>query len=153
MLEAPMLESSTKITVEHVTKTYRTRKQRDSFVGRFLPRIRTETIEVKALDDLFFTIPEGRFVGIIGPSGCGKTTALRMMDGLVHPDGGRVVLNGSEGTGPRRECGFVFQDFGLYPWRTVLDNVAFGLEINGVARAERYEQAQRLIDLVGLQGF
>ncbi len=148
-----MPDPSTKIAIEHVTKTYRTRKQRDSFVGRFLPRLRTQTIEVKALDDLSLTVPEGRFVAIIGPSGCGKTTALRMMDGLVHPDGGRVVLNGSEVVSPRRECGFVFQDFGLYPWRTVLDNVAFGLEIHGVPRAERYERAQRLTDLVGLRGF
>jgi NitT/TauT family transport system ATP-binding protein len=76
-----------------------------------------------------------------------------MMDGLIFPDGGRVLVNGSPVVGPRRECGFVFQDFGLYPWRTVRDNVAFGPELRGIGREERYRAAAENIDLVGLQGF
>jgi NitT/TauT family transport system ATP-binding protein len=76
-----------------------------------------------------------------------------MMDGLVQPNSGSVIVNGEPITGPRPECGFIFQDFGLYPWRTVMDNVAFGLEIKGVGREERYAQAQVNIDLVGLKGF
>lgn len=148
-----MADATVKIAVDGVTKTYRTRKQRDTFLGRFLPTIRHETIEVKALDDLSLTIPRDRFVTIVGPSGCGKTTALRMMDGLVFPDRGQVLVNGSPVAGPRRECGFVFQDFGLYPWRSVLNNVAFGPELRGVGRQERYELARKNIDLVGLHGF
>jgi len=148
-----MPESTVKIAIDGVTKTYRTRKQRDSFLGRFLPGIRKETIEVKALDNLDLTVPGGKFVSIVGPSGCGKTTALRMMDGLVTPDTGVVKVNGTQVTGPRKECGFVFQDFGLYPWRSVLDNVAFGPELAGVGKEKRYELARRNIDLVGLHGF
>jgi NitT/TauT family transport system ATP-binding protein len=150
---AELATNPAKIVIEDVTKTYRTRKQKDTFLGRFLPSIGRESTEVKALDDLHLTVPEGRFVAIVGPSGCGKTTALRMMDGLIFPDSGSVLVNGSVVNGPRRECGFVFQDFGLYPWRTVLDNVAFGPELHGVGREERYRLAGENIDLVGLRGF
>jgi NitT/TauT family transport system ATP-binding protein len=150
---AELAANPAKIVIEDVTKTYRTRKQKESFLGRFLPSIGRESTEVKALDDLDLTVPEGRFVAIVGPSGCGKTTALRMMDGLIFPDAGRVLVNGTVVNGPRRECGFVFQDFGLYPWRTVLDNVAFGPELHGVGREERYRLAGENIDLVGLRGF
>jgi NitT/TauT family transport system ATP-binding protein len=142
-----------KIVLDGVRKAYRTRKRRDSFLGRLLPEPRPQTVEVLALDDLTFSVPEGRFVSIVGPSGCGKTTALRMMDGLVRADAGRVVVNGEPVTGPRPECGFIFQDFGLYPWRSVLDNVAFGLELRGIAREARYERARANIELVGLAGF
>jgi NitT/TauT family transport system ATP-binding protein len=142
-----------KIVLEDVAKTYRTVKRRDSFLGRLLPQPRPTVVDVLALDGLTMSIPEGRFVSIVGPSGCGKTTALRMMDGLVRPDRGQVRVNGEVVTGPRPECGFVFQDFGLYPWRSVIDNVAFGLELRGVARRERYERARENIELVGLTGF
>ena len=148
-----MLDPTAKIAIEGVTKVYRTRKQRDSFLGRFLPNIRKETIEVKALDGVSLTVPSGTFVAIVGPSGCGKTTVLRMMDGLLFPDSGQVLVNGSVVVGPRRECGFIFQDFGLYPWRSVLDNVAFGPELRGVGREERYKLARANIELVGLHGF
>lgn len=148
-----MLDPTAKIAIEGVTKVYRTRKRRDSFLGRFLPNIRKETIEVKALDQVSLTVPPGKFVAIVGPSGCGKTTVLRMMDGLLFPDSGQVLVNGSLVVGPRRECGFIFQDFGLYPWRSVLDNVAFGPELRGVGREERYKAARENIDLVGLHGF
>jgi NitT/TauT family transport system ATP-binding protein len=142
-----------KITLDKVTKVYRTAKRRDTFLGRLLPEPRPQMIEVLALDGVSFAIPEGRFVAIVGPSGCGKTTALRMMDGLVRPDGGRVLVGGEPVTGPRRECGFIFQDFGLYPWRSVIDNVAFGLELRGVGQDARYERARTNIELVGLTGF
>ncbi|HET7636961.1 MAG TPA: ABC transporter ATP-binding protein [Candidatus Limnocylindria bacterium] len=142
-----------KIVIEGVTKTFRTRKQRETFVGRFMPQMGHESVEVTALDGLNLTVPEGRFAAIVGPSGCGKTTALRMMDGLAFPDSGKVLVNGTPVTGPRRECGFVFQDFGLYPWRCVLDNVAFGPELQGVPRDERYRMASANIELVGLKGF
>ena len=148
-----MPEGGAKIVLEGVHKTYRTQRPRDTFIKRLLPSRRGELTETFALEDLSFSVPEGRFVTIVGPSGCGKTTALRMMDGLVKPDGGQVLVNGTPVTGPRRECGFVFQDFGLYPWRSVLDNVAFGLELRGVSRDERYDKARKVIELVGLTGF
>jgi NitT/TauT family transport system ATP-binding protein len=148
-----MAEQPPKIVIENVSKTYRTKKQRETFLGRFLPNIGQESREVKALHNLDLTIPAGRFVAIVGPSGCGKTTALRMMDGLIFPDSGEILVNGTAVHGPRRECGFVFQDFGLYPWRTVLDNVAFGPELHGVSRDQRYQLATKNIELVGLTGF
>src|SRR5690348_14448047 len=136
-----MADPTTKIVVDGVTKTYRTRKRRDTFLGRFLPDLRPTTMEVKAVDAVSLQISAGDFVAIIGPSGCGKTTVLRMMDGLIFPDAGRVLVNGTPVAGPRAECGFIFQDFGLYPWRTVIDSVAFGPELRGVPRAVRYELA------------
>lgn len=148
-----MLDPTAKIAIAGVTKVYRTRKPRDSFLGRFLPNIRKETMEVKALDEVSFTVPPGKFVAIVGPSGCGKTTVLRMMDGLLFPDSGQVLVNGSVVVGPRPECGFIFQDFGLYPWRSVLDNVALGPELRGLGREERYKLARTNIELVGLHGF
>ena len=148
-----MSDPSPKIVVDHVTKIYRTRKRRDTFLGRFLPDLRPTIRELKAVDDVSLEITTGDFVAIIGPSGCGKTTVLRMMDGLIFPDSGEVRVNGTPVLGPRAECGFIFQDFGLYPWRTVIDNVAFGPELRGVPRNVRYELARKHIDLVGLKGF
>ena len=147
-----MPEPTPKVALEGVSKTYRTPRPRTTFLGRLIGSWRAEMIETVALRDLSLSVPAGRFVTIVGPSGCGKTTALRMMDGLVRSDTGQVLLNGTPVLGPRRECGFVFQDFGLYPWRTVLDNVAFGLELGGMPRAERYERSRQVIDLVGLSG-
>jgi NitT/TauT family transport system ATP-binding protein len=149
----PNAGAAPKIVLEDVRKVFRTQRPRDTFLRRLLPSRRSEVTETLALDGLSFAIEEGRFVSIVGPSGCGKTTALRMMDGLASPNGGRVLVNGTPVTGPRREVGFVFQDFGLYPWRTVVDNVAFGLELRGIPRRERYERAQSIIELVGLRGF
>lgn len=142
-----------KIVVEGLCKVYRTKRQRDTFIRRVLPGRGREDLVVTALDDVSMTIHEGEFVSILGPSGCGKTTVLRIIDALVPHDGGRVLINGTEVTEPRAECGFVFQDFGLYPWRTVLDNVCFGLELAGVAPAERQRVAAQHIELVGLAGF
>jgi ABC-type nitrate/sulfonate/bicarbonate transport system ATPase subunit len=150
---APAAGLAPKIVVDRVTKIYRTRRRRDTFLGRFLPDLRPQTMEVKAVDNVSLEISAGDFVAIIGPSGCGKTTVLRMMDGLIFPDGGRVLVNGSPVVGPRAECGFIFQDFGLYPWRNVIDNAAFGPELRGVPKAARHELARRHIDLVGLKGF
>jgi NitT/TauT family transport system ATP-binding protein len=142
-----------KLAVEGLHKTFRTRRPRDTFLRRLLPDLNSQTTEVVAIEDLSLEIRAGEFVSIIGPSGCGKTTALRIMDGLVPADGGRVLINGREVTEPRSECGFIFQDFGLYPWRTVVANVEFGLELQGVAAEERRRRANRFIELVGLKGF
>jgi NitT/TauT family transport system ATP-binding protein len=92
-------------------------------------------------------------LAIIGPSGCGKSTFLRIIDGLVPPDSGSVYLAGKQITGPGKGRGMVFQGFDLFPWRTTLKNVEFGLELLGVPKAERVDRSRHFIDLVGLGGF
>src|ERR1700722_17754144 len=86
-------------------------------------------IEIAALAGVSFTVKTGSFLSIIGPSGCGKSTLLRIIDGLIRPDSGRVRVDGNEVREPGVDRAVVFQYFGLYPWRTVLGNVEFGLEL------------------------
>jgi len=142
-----------KLVLEGIHKTYETKRPRNTFLRRFLPDWKSEMIKVVAIEELSLEVHAGEFVSIVGPSGCGKTTALRIMDALVPADGGRVLINGTETAEPRSECGFVFQDFGLYPWRNVAANVEFGLELRGVGPEERRRRAQSFIKLVGLEGF
>lgn len=111
----------------------------------------TRSIEV--LQDLNFGIVESEFCVIVGPSGAGKTTFLRAVQGLLAPTRGRVLIDHSPVEGPRRDCGFVFQNFGLLPWRSVQANVEFGLEIRNVPRERRAEVAGGYIEMVGLKGF
>jgi NitT/TauT family transport system ATP-binding protein len=108
---------------------------------------------VVAVGGVSFTVGAGEFVSLVGPSGCGKTTLLRIVAGLVRQDGGTIILGQEILEAPGRDRGFVFQSFGLLPWRTVIGNVEFGLEIRSLPRAERRAVAQRFIDLVGLKGF
>jgi NitT/TauT family transport system ATP-binding protein len=108
---------------------------------------------VEALSDITLDIPEGRLTALLGPSGCGKTTLLKIIAGLLDATSGEVLIEGRPVTGPGPERAFVFQDFALMPWATVMRNVAFGLELRGVGRAEREDVAQRYIDQVGLKGF
>ena len=104
----------------------------------------------KVLDDFDLHVRQTEFVSLIGPSGCGKTTALRIVAGLLGASSGEVLVDGKPSIGPTREKAIVFQHFNLFPWRTSLDNVAYGLEIQGVAREERYRVAMEYLDLVGL---
>jgi NitT/TauT family transport system ATP-binding protein len=106
-----------------------------------------------ALDRISATIRRGELVTLLGPSGCGKTTLLKLTAGLISPDEGSITVAGSRLTKPRKDACMVFQNFGLLPWRTVVGNVEFPLEIDGVGAAERREQARELIDLVGLGDF
>jgi NitT/TauT family transport system ATP-binding protein len=109
---------------------------------------------VDALDQVTLSVREGEFCTIIGPSGCGKSTLLGMVGGLVAPDAGRVLVEGAPVTGPDpRRVATVFQDPGLYPWRTAIDNIAFGLEMQGVPRARRRQLAADLLGPLGLRGF
>jgi NitT/TauT family transport system ATP-binding protein len=108
---------------------------------------------VEALNDISLEMPAGRLTTLLGPSGCGKTTLLKIIAGLIEPSGGEVRVNGQAVTGPGPERAFVFQDFALMPWATVLRNVAFGLELRGVAKAEREATAERHVEEVGLKGF
>jgi NitT/TauT family transport system ATP-binding protein len=110
---------------------------------------------VQALDDVSFRIAPRRVTAIIGPSGCGKSTLLQIIRGLLLPSVGRIrFLNpdGREATNPPRMA-TVWQNFNLFPWRTVIDNAAFGLELGGIGRSERRERAGRALSRVDLGGF
>ncbi|MGH3459427.1 ABC transporter ATP-binding protein [Aeromicrobium sp.] len=108
--------------------------------------------EVKALGGVSFDIPRGELTSIIGPSGCGKTTTLKIIAGLVEATSGQVEVDGVPVTKPGSDRAFVFQDFALLPWATVLRNAAFGLEMRGVSRAEREQIARECVAKVGLAG-
>ena len=108
---------------------------------------------VEALRDVSLAFPRGRLTTLLGPSGCGKTTLLKVVAGLVQPTTGEVRVEGRRVEGPGPERAFVFQDFALLPWATVLRNVAFGLELRGLPREAREETARRWIAEVGLGGF
>ena len=106
--------------------------------------------DVMALRDVSFTVRQEEFICIAGPSGCGKSTLLRLLAGLLRPTAGSVTFTGWSST-PR--CAMVFQDAGLFPWLNILDNVAFGLETQGMARLERLRRAGDLLARMGLDGF
>ena len=108
---------------------------------------------VEALKGVDLEIPTGELTTLLGPSGCGKTTLLKIIAGLITPVGGDVVVHDKVVDGPGPERALVFQDFALLPWATVMRNVAFGLELRGLARSERESIAQKYITEVGLSGF
>ena len=108
---------------------------------------------VHALDAVSLEFREGQLTSLLGPSGCGKTTLLKIVAGLIPADGGEVRVKGRSVAGPGPERSFVFQDFALLPWATVLRNAAFGLELRGVPRTRREAVAAAQIAKVGLGGF
>ena len=126
-----------KISLRAVTKTFR-RTPADA--------------DFPALADVSLDIADNSFVTLVGPSGCGKTTLLRVIDGLIVPDSGEVLIDGHE-PAPGPDIGFVFQSFRLVPWLTVAGNVAFGLDINGMPASGRRERVERYLALVGLTRF
>lgn len=128
------------IDIQGITKTFRRERGR-------------EVQEFRALDDVSLKVRDQEFISIIGPSGCGKTTLLRVVAGLIPYDEGAVLIDGTPITGPGDDRAMVFQTFALLPWRDVLGNVEFGLELRGVAAAQRKSIAREFINLVGLGGF
>ncbi len=126
------------IRVEDLTVAYEKPKQAGTFT---------------AIAGMSLDVARGTFVTIVGPSGCGKSSLLMAVAGLVKPAGGRVLVNGQPVTGPGRDRAMVFQDFALMPWRTVLDNVRFGLELQRWSGEDLTARARRYVELVGLTGF
>ena len=112
----------------------------------------TKSGEIRALSDISFRVNAGEFVCIVGPSGCGKTTLLKIIAGLLQPTKGQVKFHGGKLNG-KHPSAMVFQDHGLFPWMSVLDNVAFGLKMQGMDRKEREHRSLDFIDRVGLSSF
>jgi NitT/TauT family transport system ATP-binding protein len=108
---------------------------------------------IPVFDALDLAVRDGETVCILGPSGCGKTTLLRAMHGLVPLDGGRVLVDNTVVSGPRRNVAMVFQHFGLMPWKRVRENVAYGVELAGLPRETIDQRVDQYIALVGLTGF
>ena len=113
------------IVIDHLSKTFK-----------------TDDKEVVAIKDFSLDIKKGELISVVGPSGCGKTTLLRCIAGLEKPTSGTVSSNGKVFTEPGADRGMVFQDFALFPWRSVRKNVEFGMEVAGVPKAERRERAE-----------
>jgi NitT/TauT family transport system ATP-binding protein len=125
------------IVVERVKHTYRPPR------GRPVPALEEVSLEVR----------EREFLALLGPSGCGKSTLLYLIGGFLPVEGGRIAIDGRAVAGPGPDRGIVFQHFALFPWKTVRGNILYGLERQGMPRAEREKRAQDFIDLVGLTGF
>ena len=105
------------------------------------------------LDNISLEVNDKEFVCILGSSGCGKTTLLRMIAGLDTAESGSIVLDGEEMKGTNPKVGMVFQEYSLFPWRTVIDNIAFGLEMQGMKKEERFRVAEQYLGLVNLTQF
>ena len=126
------------ILIDEVSKTYRRARGKG---------------EVQALSRISASIKDGEFVAVVGPSGCGKSTLLYMIGGFVPLSQGRVLINGKPVTGPGTDRGPVFQEFALFPWRTALGNILFGLQEQGVPKALAKKRALELIEMVHLKGY
>ena len=116
-------------------------------------RFPTRRGEVRALERISLTVPDGQFVCIVGPSGCGKSTLLNVAAGLVTPTEGEVLVDGKPADSPGPDRGMVFQSYSLYPWLSVRRNIEFGLEIKGTPKPERKRLSGELIHLMKLDGF
>jgi ABC-type nitrate/sulfonate/bicarbonate transport system ATPase subunit len=128
-------------------------KLRIESVSRTFPPTRKGAEPTLALQPVTLDVADNDFITILGPSGCGKSTLLRIVAGLDRASTGRVLLDGTEVSGPGADRGMVFQSYTLFPWLTVEDNIAFGLRERGIAEAERKKIAQEWCQRVGLTGF
>jgi NitT/TauT family transport system ATP-binding protein len=137
-----MAGAAIKLSVRNVRKAFRLR------AGTGEKDVKDRMLQV--LGDVSFDVRQGEIVSLIGESGCGKTTLLRIIQGLIHLDAGSILVDGNVVKGPGRDRGFVFQQASLLPWRTARQNVQFGLELQGVPKAERLRRATELLELVGL---
>jgi NitT/TauT family transport system ATP-binding protein len=122
-------------------------------VDGIIKQFETPDGPLTAVDNVSLTVSPGEFLGIIGPSGCGKSTLFNVIGGLLDGYEGSVRVTGDLVRGPHPSIGMIFQEESTFPWRSVIDNVAFPLEIVGMPKAERYERARHFVSLVGLDGF
>jgi NitT/TauT family transport system ATP-binding protein len=122
-------------------------------VDDIVKRFETPDGVLTAVDHVSFTVLPGEFVSVIGPSGCGKSTLFNVIGGLVDGYEGSVTVAGERVVGPHAAIGMIFQEESTFPWRSVIDNVAFPLELAGLPKAERHERARHFVALVGLSGF
>src|SRR6266576_175116 len=122
-------------------------------VDDIVKRFETPDGVLTAIDHVSLSVAPGEFVGVIGPSGCGKSTLFNVIGGLLDGYDGTVKVAGDLVHGPHPAIGMIFQDESTFPWRTVIDNVAFPLESAGIPKAERLEKARHFVDLFGLDGF
>src|SRR6476619_4833399 len=122
-------------------------------VENIIKRFETQDGVLTAVDDVSFNVVPGEFLSVIGPSGCGKSTLFNVIGGLMGGYDGRVTVGGETIRGPHASIGMIVQEESTFPWRTVIDNVAFPLEIAGLGKAERAERAAHFVKLVGLNGF
>lgn len=129
-------DSTAKITVKKVSTAYGSGQE-----------------AVQALSEVSVSVDDGEFCCVVGPSGCGKTTLLRTIAGLETPDSGAVLVDGEPVTGPGLDRGMVFQEYALFPWRTVRGNIRFGLDRPACGCSDCERRVRKLIDLVGLDGF
>jgi NitT/TauT family transport system ATP-binding protein len=125
------------IEIDHVSQVFQTSARQDHL----------------ALSDISLTVADGAFVSILGPSGCGKSTLLYIVGGFVRPSRGTAKMKGEAITGPGPDRGPVFQEFALFPWKTVLGNVMYGPRQQGVKHAKAEAQSKALLEMVGLKGF
>jgi NitT/TauT family transport system ATP-binding protein len=125
------------IEIEHVSQIFHTSTRKEHM----------------ALSDISFAVADGAFVSILGPSGCGKSTLLYIVGGFVHPTAGSARMKGKPITGPGPDRGPVFQEFALFPWKSVLGNVMYGPRQQGISHREAEAQSRTLIEMVGLKGF
>ena len=109
--------------------------------------------ETEAIKDINLNIDKGEIVSLVGPSGCGKSTLLSIIAGLIEPSKGKVLIKGKEVKGPTKEIGYMFQRDHLFEWRTIIENVLIGLEIQGKVNEENYKYAEKLLDIYGLSDF
>jgi len=108
---------------------------------------------VASLADVNLDVASGEFITLVGPSGCGKSTLLNLVAGLLEPTSGEVLVNDKPVVGPGPERGVIFQQYALFPWLTAIENVEFGLRLQGLPKKERRERARKYLELVGLAGF
>jgi|HubBroStandDraft_1064217.scaffolds.fasta_scaffold03090_5 NitT/TauT family transport system ATP-binding protein len=130
-----MEDQGVKLSVRNIRKAFRSR----------------DNLTHQVLDNVSFDVRQGEIVSLIGESGCGKTTLLRIIQGLIRLDSGSVLVDGTAVKAPGRDRGFVFQQASLLPWRTARQNIAFGLELQGMPKADRTKRALELLELVGLE--
>ena len=109
--------------------------------------------ETEAIKDINLNIDKGEIVSLVGPSGCGKSTLLSIIAGLIEPSKGKVLIKGKEVKSPTKEIGYMFQRDHLFEWRTIIENVLIGLEIQGKVNEENYKYAEKLLDIYGLSDF